>query len=190
MSKKKTPSRLGTNIPVTHGLSTLFGGAAAEQTTEINSEDRQEVMCTSESPKVNQISVKKITQEIPDPQVTVATSAIPVSPVTPEVAAIPATAKVPKKKKVIKKPVAPAATVADSSAEFTPTRGLPPGWERHTYVIQTRQVELIEAAAYWSRLDKKDVLQAAIDEYFKDRKPKPLPIEKRRERKPRAGTKK
>lgn len=190
MTKKRSPSRLGTNMPVTRGLSTLFGGAAAEQSTVIESDIMQEVTRTTEKPNVTQVPDKTATKETPGTLVTAATQETTVTPDLNDVPGIPATAKVPKIKKLKKIPPLPAANVAVGGGEFTPTRGLPPGWERHTYVIQTKHVELIEAAAYWGRMDKKDILREALDAFFKGRKVKPLPQEKRRERKARSTTKK
>jgi hypothetical protein len=190
MSKKKSPSRLGSNIPATRGLSTLFGGAVAEQTVIFESDVIQEVAFTAETSNASPIPDKNVIEKTHAPEVTASLPATHVAPVIPDADGTSTTKKVPKKKKSGKVPPPPIANVGIGGAEFTPTRGLPLGWERHTYVIQTKLVELIEAAAYWARQDKKEILQAALEMYFTGRKIKPLPLEKRRDRKPRATTKK
>lgn len=190
MTKKISPSRLGSNMPETRGMSAFFGNSVAEQGTEVTSDDILEISDIAETHEVAKEPEKKLTQETPRTKVTATTKETPAIPVALNELVTPKTAAVPQKKKVRKTKIAPAATVATGVAEFTPTRGLPQGWERHTYVIQTKHVELIEAAAYWDRMDKKDILQASLDAFFKGRKVKPLPQEKRRERKARPSTKK
>ncbi|MHC1699326.1 MAG: hypothetical protein AB9919_14920 [Geobacteraceae bacterium] len=190
MTLKKSRSRLGTNLPVTRGMSTLFGSDTVEQPVEATPEGIQRVTDTAEPPEVAQAPETVVTQNTLGTQVTEATPETLVTPLTPDIVDTHATAIVSKKKKVKKTQVAPTAICAAGGADFTPTRGLPLGWERHTYVIQTKHVELIEAAAYWDRMDKKDILRVALEAFFKGRKVKPLPQEKRRERKARAATNK
>jgi hypothetical protein len=171
-------------------MSTLFGSDTVEQPAEATPEGIQRVTDTAEPSEVAQVLETVVTQDTPGTQVTDATPETPVTPITPDIVDTHATAIVSQKKKVKKIQATPTATCAGGGADFTPTRGLPLGWERHTYVIQTKHVELIEAAAYWDRMDKKDILRVALDSYFKGRKVKPLPQEKRRERKARAASKK
>lgn len=46
---------------------------------------------------------------------------------------------------------------------------------RQTFVLNKLAVERLEAYAFWNRLTKKAVLEAALREYFKDKKIKPIP---------------
>lgn len=190
MSKKRSQSRLGANMPVARGLSTLFGGGVAEKPMTLASDITQGTTETTETSDVIKTPETPETKEILNTKVTPPISETSVTPDVTGITQTPATTKVEQKKKIKKSPAAPVTTVAADGAEFTPTRGLPAGWERHTYVVQTKHVNMIESAAYWDRVDKKDVLRAALDMFFKGRKLKPLPPEKRRERKPRAGAKK
>lgn len=43
------------------------------------------------------------------------------------------------------------------------------GWRRATFIIRNDQLEKLKAHAYWERLQLKEVLEEAIDEYFKEK---------------------
>lgn len=46
---------------------------------------------------------------------------------------------------------------------------------RQTFVLNKQVVERLEAFAFWNRLTKKAVLEAALESYFKDKKIRPIP---------------
>jgi hypothetical protein len=46
---------------------------------------------------------------------------------------------------------------------------------RQTFVMSKVIVDRLEAYAFWNRLTKKAVLEAALEAYFKDKKIRPIP---------------
>jgi len=186
MTRKQTGRRLGTAVFETRGcIETLFGGSAPEEMTQDKSEYKQVVTSFPET-TINETSVTSEIADTSGTSIIGELSIIPSTSITSEVKETPKTPIVSRKKKIKSKPVTQIISSVGGNLEFTPTRGLQDGWERHTYVIQTRHVEWLEAAAFWDRKDIKTVLEEALDQYFSKKKIKPLPVEKRRERKPRA----
>jgi hypothetical protein len=76
-------------------------------------------------------------------------------------------------------PVAPAESPAAGEGKGTKAKsifsGLAPGLQRQTYVLSNELVEKVRAYAYWERLEIKQVINAALTEYFADKKVKPHP---------------
>lgn len=46
---------------------------------------------------------------------------------------------------------------------------------RQTFVMNAETVEKVEAYAFWQRLTKKQVLEQALQQYFADKKIRPIP---------------
>jgi hypothetical protein len=48
-------------------------------------------------------------------------------------------------------------------------------WIRKTFVIKDKYADLINRKAYWERIEKKEVLNEALEGYFKGKKIKEYP---------------
>jgi hypothetical protein len=46
---------------------------------------------------------------------------------------------------------------------------------RRTYMIRKKYIGLIDRQAYWERREKQQVLDEALEAYFKDKNIKPIP---------------
>lgn len=54
-------------------------------------------------------------------------------------------------------------------------KGLQAGWTRATFIVERNINEKIKALAYWDRLTVKEIVNAALEIYLKDRNIKPIP---------------
>lgn len=61
----------------------------------------------------------------------------------------------------------------DISEKSSSKMGLKEGWIRGTYILREKWAETIKDYAYWERLDIKEVLDLALEEFFKGKKVKP-----------------
>lgn len=57
----------------------------------------------------------------------------------------------------------------------TEKEGIPGGWQRATFIIREKHLEKIKAIAYWDRLQIKEVIEEALEEYLAKREVKPMP---------------
>jgi hypothetical protein len=76
------------------------------------------------------------------------------------------------------KPVEPVQVEPD----LTTRKGVPYGYERHTYVVRRDLVDKIEAKAYWDRTLMQRVLEEALEQYFDGINVRPLPKEAQKPR--------
>jgi len=53
--------------------------------------------------------------------------------------------------------------------------GLEPGWTRATFIIDKQLHETVKAYAYWQRVTVKEVMDAALKQYFADKEVDPMP---------------
>ncbi|WP_243374516.1 hypothetical protein [Geotalea sp. SG265] len=54
-------------------------------------------------------------------------------------------------------------------------KGLPPGYQRQTYILSNELVDKVRNYAWWERMDIKEVMHEALEMYFADKKVKPIP---------------
>lgn len=76
------------------------------------------------------------------------------------------------------KPVDP----VQEEPDLTTRKGVPYGYERHTYVVRRDLVDKIEAKAYWDRTLMQRVLEEALEQYFDGINVRPLPKEAKKPR--------
>lgn len=57
-------------------------------------------------------------------------------------------------------------------------KGLQQGWSRATFILKEDLIDKLKAVAYWERMTIKDVLQDALEEYFKDKNIQAIPQRK------------
>ena len=48
-------------------------------------------------------------------------------------------------------------------------------WVVRSYKIRAETAQLVERAAYWNHLDKREIVDRALREYLADKKTKPIP---------------
>ena len=58
----------------------------------------------------------------------------------------------------------------------TTKQGLNEGWSRASFIIRDEHLAKINALAYRKNRQKKDIIEEALTEYFKDKRVKPLKI--------------
>jgi len=58
-------------------------------------------------------------------------------------------------------------------------RGLKKGWIRASIVVKEEYLNKLKAYAWWERLSTRDVLNEALEQYFKDKEVKPIPEDRR-----------
>lgn len=58
-------------------------------------------------------------------------------------------------------------------------RGLKKGWIRSSIVVKEEYLNKLKAYAWWERLSTRDVLNEALEQYFKDKEVKPIPEDRR-----------
>jgi hypothetical protein len=52
--------------------------------------------------------------------------------------------------------------------------GLPEGWTRATFIMRAEHLEKLKALAYWDRKQIKEVVDEALEAYFKGKKVQPV----------------
>ncbi len=55
----------------------------------------------------------------------------------------------------------------EKAGEHEFTGGLKEGWTRATFILKKEHLEKIKAAAYWDRKKVKEVMDEALDAYFR-----------------------
>jgi len=53
----------------------------------------------------------------------------------------------------------------------------PEEFQRRTYMIRKKYIDLIDRVAWWDRKEKQLILDEALNQFFKDKKIKPYPKE-------------
>lgn len=56
---------------------------------------------------------------------------------------------------------------------------LPTGWLRRTFIISDKHSELLDRAAFWEHKQIKVIIYEALEAYFKGKKHKSIPNEKK-----------
>ncbi len=52
-------------------------------------------------------------------------------------------------------------------------------FKRHTYYLKQSLTDKVDGYAYWERYSKSEVVNTALEEFFKDKKVKPLPEDRK-----------
>lgn len=50
------------------------------------------------------------------------------------------------------------------------SKGLPKGWTRATFIVKEDKLDKVKDYAYWERLQVKEVLDLALDEFFEGKR--------------------
>jgi hypothetical protein len=81
------------------------------------------------------------------------------------------------KKKPASEPAGSTPTVPQEDKPEKPIseRGLPDGWTRWAVITRKEYLDKVKAYAYWERMDIKQVLDMALEEFLKGKKIKNLP---------------
>lgn len=66
-------------------------------------------------------------------------------------------------------------TVQDKPEKPLSEKGLPDGWTRWAVIVRKEYLDKVKAYAYWERMEIKQVLDEALEAYFKGKKIKHLP---------------
>lgn len=63
----------------------------------------------------------------------------------------------------------------DTEQQTGAQEGLHAGWTRATFIIDKELHEKVKAYAYWQRVTVKEVVDAALTQYFTDKEVPPMP---------------
>lgn len=88
--------------------------------------------------------------------------------------------KTTKKKPEHKESAEPTPTVPPEEKPEKPIseRGLPEGWTRWAVITRKEYLDKVKAYAYWERMEIKEVLDMALEEFLKGKKIKAMPESK------------
>lgn len=64
---------------------------------------------------------------------------------------------------------------AEQQQQSGAQEGLHAGWTRATFIIDKDLHETVKAYAYWQRVTVKEVVDAALTQYFSDKEVPPMP---------------